>query len=46
VLPSLAWALGILVFLAVYNLAAQYAPLALGLTTRRLSLPGGTWRAG
>jgi hypothetical protein len=28
-------------FLAVYNLAAQYAPLALGLTSRRLSLPGG-----
>jgi hypothetical protein len=28
-------------FLAVYNLAAQYAPLALGLTWRRLSLPGG-----
>jgi hypothetical protein len=28
-------------FLAVYNLAAQYAPLALGLTARRLSLPGG-----
>jgi hypothetical protein len=27
-------------FLAVYNLAAQYAPLALGLTSRRLSLPG------
>jgi hypothetical protein len=29
------------VFLAVYNFAAQYAPLALGLTSRRLSLPGG-----
>ena len=28
-------------FLAVYNLAAQYAPLALGLIWRRLSLPGG-----
>jgi hypothetical protein len=28
-------------FLAMYNLAAQYAPLALGLTSRRLSLPGG-----
>jgi hypothetical protein len=28
-------------FLAVYNLAAQYAPLALSLTSRRLSLPGG-----
>jgi hypothetical protein len=28
-------------FLAVYNLAAQYAPLALGLSSRRLSLPGG-----
>ena len=28
-------------FLAVYNFAAQYAPLALGLTSRRLSLPGG-----
>jgi hypothetical protein len=28
-------------FLAVYNLAAQYAPLALGLTSRRLSLPAG-----
>jgi TRAP-type uncharacterized transport system fused permease subunit len=28
-------------FLAVYNLAAQYTPLALGLTSRRLSLPGG-----
>jgi MFS family permease len=27
--------------LAVYNLAAQYAPLALGLTSRRLSLAGG-----
>ena len=29
------------VFLAVYNFAAQYALLALGLTSRRLSLPGG-----
>jgi hypothetical protein len=28
-------------FLAMYNLAAQYAPLALGLTSRGLSLPGG-----
>jgi hypothetical protein len=28
-------------FLAVFNLAAQYAPLGLGLTSRRLSLPGG-----
>jgi hypothetical protein len=28
-------------FLAVYNFAAQYAPLALGLTSRHLSLPGG-----
>jgi hypothetical protein len=37
------------VFLAVYNLAAQYAPLALGLTSRRLSLPGGdlaSWLTG
>jgi uncharacterized membrane protein len=29
------------VFLAVYNLTQQYAPLALGLTSRQLSLPGG-----
>jgi hypothetical protein len=29
------------VFLAVFNLTQQYAPLALGLTSRRLSLPGG-----
>ena len=29
------------VFLAVFNFAAQYAPLALGLTSRQLSLPGG-----
>jgi hypothetical protein len=29
------------VFLAVYNLTQQYAVLALGLTSRRLSLPGG-----
>jgi hypothetical protein len=29
------------VLLAVYNLAAQYAPLALGMTPRRWSLPGG-----
>jgi hypothetical protein len=28
-------------FLGVFNFAAQYAPLALGLTSRRLSLPGG-----
>jgi hypothetical protein len=28
-------------FLAVYNLAQQYAPLALGLTSRQLSLHGG-----
>ncbi len=37
------------VFLAVYNLAAQYAPLAFGLTSRRLSLPGGdlaSWLTG
>ncbi len=27
--------------LATYNFAAQYAPLALGLTSRRMSLPGG-----
>ena len=36
-------------FLAVYNLAAQYAPLAFGLTSRRLSLPGGdlaSWLTG
>jgi hypothetical protein len=38
----LAWLLIVAgAFLAVYNLAAQYAPLALGLTARRLSLPGG-----
>jgi hypothetical protein len=38
----LAWLLMLAgAFLAVYNLAAQYAPLALGLTLRRLSLPGG-----
>jgi len=33
----------------VYNFAAQYAPLALGLTSRRLSLPGGdlaSWLTG
>ena len=29
------------VFLAVFNLTQQYAPLALGLTSRQLSLPGG-----
>ena len=29
------------VSLAVFNFAAQYAPLALGLTSRQLSLPGG-----
>jgi hypothetical protein len=37
------------VFPAVYNLAAQYAPLAFGLTSRRLSLPGGdlaSWLTG
>jgi hypothetical protein len=28
-------------FLGVYNFTQQYAPLALGLTARRLSLPGG-----
>ena len=36
-------------FLAVYNFAAQYAPLAFGLTLRRLSLPGGdlaSWLTG
>jgi hypothetical protein len=32
--------------LGALNLAEQYAPLALGLTPRRLSLPGGSWRAG
>jgi len=38
----LAWLLIVAgAFLAVYNLAAQYAPLALSLTSRRLSLPGG-----
>jgi hypothetical protein len=38
----LAWLLIIgNLFLAVYNFADQYAPLALGLTSRRLSLPGG-----
>ena len=29
------------VFLAAFNFAAQYAPLALGLSSRQLSLPGG-----
>jgi hypothetical protein len=29
------------VFLAVFNVTQQYAPLALGLTLRQLSLPGG-----
>jgi hypothetical protein len=46
----LAWLLTVDgVFLAVYNLAAQYAPLAFGLTSRRLSLPGGdlgSWLTG
>jgi hypothetical protein len=38
----LAWLLlGDGLFLAVFNLASQYGPLALGLTSRRLSLPGG-----
>ena len=38
----LAWLLLVdSLFLAVFNFAAQYAPLALGLTSRRLSLPGG-----
>lgn len=38
----LAWLLSVAgVFLSVYNLTQQYAPLALGLTPRRLSLPGG-----
>jgi hypothetical protein len=38
----LAWLLLIgNLFLGVFNFAAQYAPLALGLTSRRLSLPGG-----
>ena len=38
----LAWLLLVdSLFLAVFNLSAQYAPLALGLTSRRLSLPGG-----
>jgi hypothetical protein len=46
----LAWLLlagGLL--LAVYNFASQYAALALGLTSRRLSLPGGelaSWLTG
>ena len=46
----LAWLLIVAgAFLAVYNVAAQYAPLALGLTSRRLSLPGGdlaSWLTG
>src|SRR5215217_541139 len=38
----LAWLLLVdSVLLAVFNFAAQYAPLALGLTSRHLSLPGG-----
>jgi hypothetical protein len=38
----LAWLLLVdSVFLATFNFAAQYAPLALGLTSRHLSLPGG-----
>jgi two-component system, NarL family, sensor kinase len=39
---ALAWVLIVSgLFLAVFNVAAQHAPLALGLTARRLSLPGG-----
>ena len=38
----LAWLLLVdSLFLAVFNFTAQYAPLALGLTSRDLSLPGG-----
>jgi hypothetical protein len=38
----LAWLLLVdSLLLAAYNFTAQYAPLALGLTSRRLSLPGG-----
>ncbi|HEY8557666.1 MAG TPA: hypothetical protein VIM97_10045, partial [Actinomycetes bacterium] len=38
----LAWLLLVdSLLLATFNLAAQYAPLALGLTSRQLSLPGG-----
>jgi len=38
----LAWLLLVdSLFLAVFNFSAQYAPLALGLTSRHLSLPGG-----
>jgi hypothetical protein len=38
----LAWLLLVdSLFLAVFNFSAQYAPLALGLTSRQLSLPGG-----
>jgi hypothetical protein len=38
----LAWLLLVeSVLLAVFNFTAQYAPLALGLTSRQLSLPGG-----
>jgi hypothetical protein len=38
----LAWLLLVdSVLLATFNFAAQYAPLALGLTSRHLSLPGG-----
>ena len=38
----LAWLLLVdSLLLATFNFAAQYAPLALGMTSRRLSLPGG-----
>jgi hypothetical protein len=38
----LAWLLLVeSLFLAVFNFTSQYAPLALGLTSRHLSLPGG-----
>jgi hypothetical protein len=38
----LAWLLLVdSLLLAVFNVSAQYAPLALGLTSRQLSLPGG-----
>ena len=41
-LVSGAWLAGVLgLVLGALNVAEQYAPLALGLTTRRLSLPGG-----
>ena len=46
----LAWLLLVdSLLLATYNLAAQWAPLALGMTSRRLSLPGGelaSWLTG